>query len=186
MKKFFLYLVLAAVLAGIVSTTPQFQTKPQQTPPRSASRTQADAPQPFPSELPRVSSRVDGVSLERVRFDGPSDNPAESIAFDIVNNTEKSILSVTLRTGNYSQTYNSYGDEAFIFPGFKSEEGKFYLKDIVKNAVTLTAVEFVDGELQGTDFDKEQFIRRRSEKAEGKAPAPLPAHLRRPAGGVKQ
>lgn len=186
MKKFFLYLVLAAVLAGtagIVSTTPQFQTKPQQTPPRNASTTQADAPQPFPSELPRVSSRVDGVSLERVRFDGPSDNPAESIAFDIVNNTEKSILSVTLRTGNYSQTYNSYGDEAFIFPGFKSEDGKFYLKDIVKNAVTLTAVEFVDGELQGTDFDKEQYLHDRKKKAEGRAPAFLKNHK---VGGVKQ
>ncbi|HEY9403877.1 MAG TPA: hypothetical protein VIQ24_14525 [Pyrinomonadaceae bacterium] len=187
MKKVYLYVGLAvcavAAAAGVASTTSQFQTTPQRTPPRSQSMPQPDATSTPVPEMPKVQSKVVGVSLERLRLVESGD-----LFFDIVNNTEKSILSVTVRSGNYSITYNSYGDEALIFPGFKSEDERFSLKNVAKNnRVTLTAVEFVDGELQGTEFDKEQFLRDRREKAEGRAPVPLPPHLRNPrVGGVKQ
>jgi hypothetical protein len=192
MKKVYLYLGLAVcavgAAVGIASTAPQYQTHPVPIPPRSKSTPQTDAPQPFPSELPEVKSNVPGVTLERVRFNDTEDDPPDFLEFDIVNNTDKSILSVTIRSGRYSQTYNAHGDEAFIFPGYKSVEGRFALRDIVKNSgVTLTGVQFTDGEMLGTDYDKELFLRDRREKAEGKGPPPLPAHLRAfKAGGVKQ
>ena len=172
MKNFYLLLAMLAMLGALVEFTP-------------ASLNIKSLPQRQSTEIPKIRSMVPGVTLERVRVVDDTD-----VEFDIVNNTSKSIISVTLRSGNYSQTYNAYGnDGVFIFPGYKSEEGRFSLRDIQKGkGITLTAVAFENDELEGTDFDKEQFIRRKAEKAEGKAPAPLPSQFKRAhkEGGVKQ
>jgi hypothetical protein len=124
-----------------------------------------------PQELPKVKSKVLGVSLENVRF--ADFGGGNLVLFDIVNNTKKPILSVTVRSGNNYQTYNAYGDEAFIMPGAKSDEGRYNLKNMRTGTLTVAAVEFVDGEMIGTEFDKEQLRDMKKRKAEGKAPKAL-------------
>jgi hypothetical protein len=124
-----------------------------------ANPTQPDSEKP----LPKVQSRVQGVTLENLRLS----RDGRAVEFDIANETAKPILSVTIRSGNSFQTYNPDGDETFIAPGERSNEGRYYLHSIRTKVLVLSAVEFTDGEIVGTDFDKKQFLEMRQRRAMG-------------------
>ena len=162
MKRFNLYLgaalSLCALVAGFGFSFPPIV--PDRSKSESPQNTQTQTP-----GLPEIESRVKGVTLENLRL---SDDE-KSVKFDIVNKTAKPILSLTVRSGNSSQTYNAYGDEVFIEPGAKSDEGRYYLSNMRTKAIVVTAVEFFDGELRGTESDKEWLLVLRERKAKGRA-----------------
>ena len=118
------------------------------------------------SQLPKVRSLVDGVSLQNVRLS----EDGQWVEYEIINNTPRALMSVTLRSGANAKVINAYGDEILLQPGQGYDKSSFQVSKLEEDNLTISAVVYADGEMVGAKKDVSILQHMKKRKDEGKAP----------------
>lgn len=111
---------------------------------------------------PSVKSEVDGLAITNVRF-GSGD---EMTVYDIINNTDKAVLSVVVRAADFSLTSDADPGAILIPPG-GHHVGKMPTDNIEDNTpLVLSAATFEGEDIKGSPKDVRRMKDYRRERLE--------------------